>query len=159
MKVASTPLSAPLPDMQVESSKHHDLSNIDSKSITDDKMESPNEPLSSGRSDQFEDNNEEAITNSGEAQIVDTKDDNAIKAKVYQNQGDVFTASSKYEEAIENYEKAQNINPVLEVNENEMMAYQGLANNLLKNGKYEESINNYKKALELAPKRGNKKKN
>ena len=153
--MTNPPVSAQSPDIKFEPSGHDHPSDIESKNITDDKMESAIRSLSLGQSHHLEDHCE-VITNDEKARIVDKKDGNANQANVYKNQGDVFTASSKYKEAIENYEKAHNISPGLEVAESEMMAYQGFANNLLENGQYEQSIKNYNKVIEFAKKRGNK---
>ena len=82
--------------------------------------------------------------------IIET-DDNGLKARNYQNLGNICMSNSDYEKAIEHYQTAREIFPELEVDKFEVTAYQWLAYNLLKRGKqYEKSIEYYTEALKLA---------
>ena len=82
--------------------------------------------------------------------IIET-DENGLKARKHQDQGNICTMNSEYEKAIVHYQTAREIYPELEIDKLEVIAYQWLAYNLLKRGKqYEKSIEYYTEAPKLA---------
>jgi tetratricopeptide (TPR) repeat protein len=160
IKTSNTSDDAHLQDETVDNVEQTDIEN---KSIYDDRIASAEQLLILGISHETEGRNEEAIKSYEQAvqqavQIADETDRNDIISKSYQHLGNVFTGMSEYKKAIEYYQKAREISPDLEGNEIEVEAYQWLAYNHIRAGQYQESIKYYNEVVELASELGDKSK-
>jgi tetratricopeptide (TPR) repeat protein len=155
IKTSNTSDDAHLQDETVDNVEQTDIEN---RSIYDDKIASVEQLLILGISHETEGRNEEAFKSYEQAvQIADETDRNDIKSKSYQHLGNLFTGTFEYKKAIEYYLKARETSPDLEGNEMEVEAYQWLAYNHIQAGQYQESREYYNEVVKLASQLGDKK--
>ena len=155
IKTSNTSDDAHLQDETVHNVEQTDIEN---RSIYDDRIASAEQLLILGISHETEGRNEEAFKSYEQAvQIADETDRNDIKSKSYQHLGNLFTGTFEYKKAIEYYLKAREISPDLEGNEIEVEAYQWLAYNHIQAGQYQESREYYNEVVKLASQLGDKK--
>jgi tetratricopeptide (TPR) repeat protein len=155
IKTSNTSDDAHLQDETVDNVEQTDIEN---RSIYDDRIASAEQLLILGISHETEGRNEEAFKSYEQAvQIADETDRNDIKSKSYQHLGNLFTGTFEYKKAIEYYLKAREISPDLEGNEIEVEAYQWLAYNHIQAGQYQESREYYNEVVKLASQLGDKK--
>jgi tetratricopeptide (TPR) repeat protein len=144
--------------LQGETVHNVEQTDIESRSIYDDRIASAEQLLILGISHETEGRNEEAFKSYEQAvQIADETDRNDIKSKSYQHLGNLFTGTFEYKKAIEYYLKARETSPDLEGNEMEVEAYQWLAYNHIQAGQYQESREYYNEVVKLASQLGDKK--
>ncbi|CAB4034833.1 tetratricopeptide repeat, partial [Paramuricea clavata] len=137
--------------LHVETVDNVEQADIENGRITDRRIAAAEQLLILGRSCQTEGRSEEAIKRYEQAIVIaDEIGHNDIKAKAYQQLGNVFTGTSKYKKAIEYYEKARQISPRLKGDEIEVIAYQWLGYNHLQAGQYQDSIEYYNEVVRLA---------
>ncbi len=145
-------------DLHDQAVDHVSQTDVEKERITEERIACAEQLLILGRSYQEKGENEDAIRSYEQAvQIAVEIHHNDIKAKAYQQLGNVFTATSEYKKAIEYYQKAREISPNLEAGEMEVTAYQWLGYNYLQAGQYQESIQYYNEAVKLASQLGDQK--
>ena len=134
---------------------HVSQTDVERERITEERIACAEQLLILGRSYQEKDENEDAIKSYEQAvQIAVEIHHNDIKAKAYQQLGNVVTATSEYKKAIEYYQKAREISPDLGADAMEVLAYQWLGYHNLQAGQYQESIQHYNEAVKRASQLG-----
>ena len=142
-------------DFHDQAVDHVSQTDVERERITEERIACAEQLLILGRSYQEKDENEDAIKSYEQAvQIAVEIHHNDIKAKAYQQLGNVLTATSEYKKAIEYYQKAREISPDLGADAMEVLAYQWLGYHNLQAGQYQESIQHYNEAVKHASQLG-----
>jgi tetratricopeptide (TPR) repeat protein len=160
IKTSNTSDDAHIQDETVDNIEQTDIEN---RSVYDDKITSEEQLLILGISHETEGRNEEAIKSYEEAvQIEDATDVNDIKSKAYQHLGNKFSETSECKEAIEFCQKAHAISPDIEAEDKvkeishdlgerkEANACPTLGDTFQELKKHEEAIESYQKILNIS---------